>query len=144
MDNKEFGYIRQKMQKTQKEMAELLGASRKAVESYEQGWRNIPVSVERHVLFLLAIKMGAYERSAPCWKISRCTPEMKGACPAWEYKSGHLCWFINGTICQGKRQKSWKQKIALCRKCKVFPSFMSYSSLPSGSLPVGKRKKDAS
>jgi DNA-binding XRE family transcriptional regulator len=124
MDNKEFGYIRQKMQKTQKEMAQLLGASRKAVESYEQGWRNIPVAVERHVLFLLAMRMGTYEKSVPCWKILRCTPEMKEACPAWEYRSGHLCWFINGTMCQGKQQKSWKQKIALCRKCKVFLSFM--------------------
>jgi DNA-binding XRE family transcriptional regulator len=55
MDKKEFSYYRKKLQKTQKEMAQLLGTSLKAVESYEQGWRSIPVPVERQVLFFLAM-----------------------------------------------------------------------------------------
>jgi DNA-binding XRE family transcriptional regulator len=46
MDKKEFYYFRQKLQKIQKEMAQLLGASLKAVESYEQGWRSIPAQDE--------------------------------------------------------------------------------------------------
>jgi DNA-binding transcriptional regulator YiaG len=36
MDSKEFTYIRKKLNKTQKEMAEMLGTSTKAVRSYEQ------------------------------------------------------------------------------------------------------------
>jgi DNA-binding XRE family transcriptional regulator len=35
MDSKEFSYIRQKLNKTQKQMAQLLGTSAKAVHSYE-------------------------------------------------------------------------------------------------------------
>ena len=130
MDKKEFRHFRQKLQKTQKEMAQLLGTSLKAVESYEQGWRNIPAQVERQVLFFLAMKMERFERPALCWDIRNCTPEMRQSCPAWEFKSGHLCWFINGTICQGKPQASWRQKMVLCKKCKVFTPLMDYWGLP--------------
>ncbi len=38
MDKNEFYWFRKKLQKTQKDMAQLLGTSLKAVESYEQGW----------------------------------------------------------------------------------------------------------
>lgn len=130
MDKKEFYWFREKLQKTQKEMARLLGTSLKAVESYEQGWRNIPDQVERQVLFLLAMKMESGKHTAPCWDTRRCKPEMRKSCPAWEFKMGHLCWFVNGTICQGKPQTSWKQKIDLCRKCTVFTSLMKDWDLP--------------
>jgi len=141
MDKEEFYYFRQKLQKTQKEMAQLLGTSLKAVESYEQGWRNIPAPVERQVLFFLAMKMETYENPAPCWEIRCCNPEMREICPAWEFKSGHLCWFINGTICQGKPQVSWRQKIALCKKCEIFTSLMNYWGLPAENRTVDGRKK---
>ena len=39
-------------------MAQILGSSLKAVQSFEQGWRKIPVHVERQMLFLLAMKKG--------------------------------------------------------------------------------------
>jgi DNA-binding XRE family transcriptional regulator len=141
MDKKEFQYFRQKLQKTQKEMAQLLGTSLKAVESYEQGWRNIPVQVERQVLFFLALKMETCEQPAPCWEIRHCTHEMQKSCPAYEFNSGHLCWFINGTICQGKLQANWKQKMTLCKKCKVFTPLMDYWGLPTEHRTVHGRKK---
>ena len=141
MDKKEFHYFRQKLQKTQKEMAQLLGTSLKAVESYEQGWRNIPVQVERQVLFFLAMKMEHSEQPAPCWEIRCCTPEMRQSCPAWEFKSGHLCWFINGTICRGKPQTSWRQKMALCKECKVFTPLMDYWGFPPGHRIVDGEKR---
>ena len=62
MDGKEFQYLRQKLQKTQKQMAQLLGVSLKAVQSYEQGWRNIPSQVERQVLLFLAARFGIPDR----------------------------------------------------------------------------------
>jgi transcriptional regulator with XRE-family HTH domain len=37
MDSKEFTYMRKRLNKTQKEIAEILGTSIKAVHSYEQG-----------------------------------------------------------------------------------------------------------
>jgi len=123
MDHKEFGVVRQKFQKTQKQMAELLGTSLKAIQSFEQGWRKVPVYIERQLLFLWAAKMGP-RKGVSCWKIRNCPPEVRETCPAWEFNSGHLCWFINGTICQGKPQESWSNKMKLCRKCTVFSSVM--------------------
>jgi transcriptional regulator with XRE-family HTH domain len=57
MDGKEFIYFRKKLKKTQKQMAKLLGTSIKAIQSYEQGWRSVPVSVERQFFFLVSKKV---------------------------------------------------------------------------------------
>lgn len=119
MDSREFLTLRQRLQKTQKEMSRLLGISIRAVQSFEQGWRKIPSPVERHVLFLLAMKKGI-KNLRPCWEIRKCAVESRQACPAWEFQVGHLCWFISGTFCQGKALGSWGQKIRVCRKCKTF------------------------
>jgi hypothetical protein len=135
MDHKEFGVVRQKFEKTQKQMAELLGISLKAIQSFEQGWRKVPVYIERQLLFLWAAKMGPRKGVSPCWKIRNCPPEVRETCPAWEFNSGHLCWFINGTICRGKPQESWSKKMKLCRKCTVFSSVMKNWSLPSERKP---------
>ncbi|MCX5879496.1 MAG: transcriptional regulator, partial [Deltaproteobacteria bacterium] len=54
MRNSEFSRIRGYLGKTQNELAQLLGTSLKAIQSFEQGWRRIPVHAERQVLFLLA------------------------------------------------------------------------------------------
>jgi len=125
MDYKEFNSLRQAFDKTQKQMAELLGTSLKAIQSFEQGWRRIPIHIERQLLFLLTLKQGMAERGRPCWDTRDCAPETRKACPAWEFQVGHLCWFINGTICQGKPQGAWKQKMKLCRKCEVFISALA-------------------
>jgi hypothetical protein len=53
------------------------------------------------VLFLLAMRSRHNKRNTPCWVIRRCPTEIKRNCPAWEFQNGHLCWFINGTICEG-------------------------------------------
>ena len=52
MNGKEFKKLRKKLNKTQKEIAQLLGVSVKAVNSYEQGWRNISPHIERQMFFL--------------------------------------------------------------------------------------------
>jgi DNA-binding XRE family transcriptional regulator len=56
MDKSEFKFFRKKLNKTQKQMAELLGTSLKAIHSYEQGWRTVPVHVERQVYFLSSVR----------------------------------------------------------------------------------------
>ena len=121
VEKEEFSRIRRYLEKTQSQMAQLLGVSNKAVQSFEQGWRNIPVHSERQMLLLAALKKGARsKKNGPCWAIHKCPVEIKRNCPAWEFEAGHLCWFITGTICQGKAQKSWQEKIKICRKCTVF------------------------
>jgi hypothetical protein len=119
---KEFNDIRKKLNKTQHQMAHLMGTSVKAVRSYEQGWRTIPTHVERQ-MFFLATQMHKQDKAqTPCWMQKNCPPEKKTLCPAWEFQSGDLCWFINGTICEGVVHKSWKEKMKVCRSCEVLKS----------------------
>lgn len=125
MNAKGFLSIRKTLGKTQKQLAELLGVSLKAVHSYEQGWRNIPVHIERQLLFLVSRKQERSNELAPCWEILECPPERKVQCPAWEFHTGDLCWFINGTICEGIVHKKWRDKMNMCRRCEVFMAQMN-------------------
>ena len=120
MDSKEFKKLRKKLNKTQKEIAQLLGVSVKAVHSYEQVWRNISPHVERQMFFLLSRVAGNQKDRKPCWVIKKCPSEIKKQCPAWEFQAGKLCWFINGTFCCGDDCKDWAEKMKCCRSCEVF------------------------
>ncbi|MFH1757729.1 MAG: helix-turn-helix transcriptional regulator [Pseudomonadota bacterium] len=120
MDTKEIQAFRQRLGKTQKQMSQLLGISLRAIQSFEQGWRKVPVHIERQMFFLVAMKNRSDENTQACWEIRGCPPPTREACPAWEFPAGHICWFINGTICQGKPKASWSQKMKVCRKCQVF------------------------
>jgi len=120
LDGKEFIYVRKKLKKTQKQVAQLLGTSLKAIHSYEQGWRSVPPSVERQMFFLVSRIAENRISRKPCWAIKKCSHIQKAQCPAREFKAGKLCWFINGTICEGSVQKNWKEKMKICRSCEVF------------------------
>jgi DNA-binding XRE family transcriptional regulator len=122
MTSKEFKKFRAKLGKTQRQMAQLLGVSIKAVHSYEQGWRSVPAHVERQIFFLVSRLKKNNPDMGPCWYRKACPPEKKKKCPAWEFRAGDLCWFISGTICDGHVYKSWKEKMNLCRTCEVFKS----------------------
>jgi DNA-binding XRE family transcriptional regulator len=119
VEKEEFVEARTKLDKTQKEMSQLLGVSVKAIYSYEQGWRSIPTHVERQVFFLLSRKRGDVNRAKPCWTIKKCPPKRRKECPAYEYNAGRFCWLVNGTICECKAQKNWKEKMVICRQCEV-------------------------
>lgn len=121
MKQVEFQYLRKHLQKTQEEMARLLGVSVKAIRSYEQGWRDIPAHAERQAMFLCAMKHQGFSAAKPCWIINKCRKERKEDCPAWEYNAGALCWFINGTICNGETHQTWREKIEICKTCGAFP-----------------------
>ncbi len=125
MDKEEFTEIRSQLGKTQKQMAQLLATSQKAIVSFEQGWRNIPVHIERQVFFLFVSLNSQNIKSKPCWNIQKCPIKIKRNCPAWEFQIGHLCWFINGTVCHGEVQESWKEKMKMCRQCEVFRDILS-------------------
>jgi hypothetical protein len=124
MDNKEFLQFRHYLGKTQTQIAQLLGVSSQAVHSFEQGWRKIPTYIQRQLLLFLYLKRTSNKNSKPCWEINDCLIEWRRNCVAWEYKAGNLCWFINGTFCQGKYQDDWEMKIELCVQCKVFVSII--------------------
>jgi len=120
MTSNEFKSLRKKLDKTQKQMAQLLGTSIKAIHSYEQGWRAVPSHVERQIFFLISKKKETEKNIKQCWIVNKCPAKQKKNCPAWEFRAGKLCWFINGTICDGEPKKNWKEKIETCRECDVF------------------------
>ena len=121
MDKKKFAKIRAYLGKTQKQMAQLMGTSAKAIESFEQGWRNITPHIERQMYFLLSKKtIMEGKGSVDCWGIRQCPEHKRQHCPAWEFQCGQLCWFINGTICNGEAQDSWQKKMKMCKQCEVF------------------------
>jgi putative transcriptional regulator len=122
MTSGEFKKLRDKLGKTQRQMAQLLGVSIKAIHSYEQGWRSIPAHVERQIFFLVSRLKKNIQDKIPCWHRKTCPSEKKRQCPAWEFNAGDLCWFINGTICDGNVYRSWKDKMNFCRTCEIFKS----------------------
>jgi DNA-binding XRE family transcriptional regulator len=128
MKQKQFVEIRRHLEKTQAQMAQILGISSKAVQSFEQGWRKIPVHIERQILFIIALKNHGSRRAStkqkPCWMMKHCPAAVRQNCPAWQFDAGHLCWFINGTFCGGTAKGSWKEKMKLCEKCEVYRSIM--------------------
>ena len=77
MDSKELATYRKKLGLTQKELAQLLLTSIKAIHSYEQGWRNIPEKIERQVLFLISRQKPASGKDKPCWIQKKCPLERK-------------------------------------------------------------------
>ena len=124
MKRNQFAEIRRHLGKTQNQMAQILGVSPKAIQSFEQGWRNIPVHIERQVLLILALKNRASKKENPCWLTKSCPVENRQNCPAWQFDAGNLCWFINGTICEGSPQGRWTKKMKTCRDCEVYRSML--------------------
>lgn len=124
MDSKEFKYCRNKLKKTQNQIAKLLGVSLKAVHSYEQGWRVIPPHVERQMFFLVYKLRGGKNVQKSCWVIKKCPSNKKKKCLVWEFQAGKLCWFIAGTICDGEARQDWAEKMKICRMCEVFTSIL--------------------
>jgi len=119
MEGKEFAEYRKRLGKTQRQMAQLIGTSIKAVHSYEQGWRSVPAHVERQVLFLISRLPENRRRRANCWNLMKCPVERRRKCPAFEFKTGNMCWFINGTLCAGEAHRNWKEKMKMCRDCEL-------------------------
>jgi len=123
MNKENFSKARAALGKTQKELGTLLGVSLKAVQSYEQGWRPVPLHVERQLYFLLINqRKDDASRRKDCWVQKKC--EFKKDCPAWEFQAGHLCWFLSGTHCECGVDKEWKDKMEVCRNCDVLSSLL--------------------
>lgn len=124
MDAKDLSRIRHYLGKTQDQIATLMGISSKAIQSFEQGWRDIPPYVERQLLLLLSLKSVRDEVIRPCWEVLECPLEWRENCAAWEFNAGNFCWLINGTFCHGRKQENWEKKIELCRECEMYTSMI--------------------
>ena len=110
--------IRAEMGLSQSELGGLVGISSRAIQSYEQAWRQPSELVERMLLLLLvAHRNGARLSQCRCWEETECPPGVRKRCIAYVARQGHLCWFLTGTMCKGQRQESWSDKLRLCLDC---------------------------
>jgi DNA-binding transcriptional regulator YiaG len=131
MSSAEFSRLRALLGKSQRELAELLGLSLKAVESYEQGWRKVPAHVEKVLYFLLLkIEGKGVEGGAACWEIQDCPPTRRSSCVAYLAGEGRFCWFFTGRLCA-------RSKAGGCASCRVFSRMrQSLESVPGDADPV--------
>jgi len=113
--------IRERLGLSQAEFAQLLGFSTRTIQSVEQGWRRPSSALRRMaLLFLVAHLRGPDLAAVRCWEQKACSPQLRKTCMAYRARQGHLCWFLTGTLCGGKRLRDWNEKEKLCRPCPVF------------------------
>jgi DNA-binding XRE family transcriptional regulator len=123
--------LRSELGLSQTEFAALLAVSPRTIQSTEQGWRRLSSSVERMALLLaIAHRHGAGFGRLACWKTKHCAPECREACPAYWSRQGHLCWFMTGTVCGGRRLRSWEDKKLACARCAFFLQLVGAAPAP--------------
>jgi len=115
--------IRRKIGMTQAEIAHALGVSIRAIQSYEQGWRDTPT----HVLVQLLVLVAAYRTSTTkrqaCWEVRGCCSESQKKCPCL-HTDGHLCWLVSGRVYAGKSQDGC-HNLSACMDCSVIQQLLS-------------------
>ena len=77
------------------------------------------------LLLYTARRHGAALGYFSCWRFCGCPPERRDRCVAYRSRQGYLCWFLTGTLCQGKRLRDWQQKRAVCGECRFFQCLMA-------------------
>jgi len=118
--------LRKALTLSQREMADLLGVSLKAIQSYEQGWRGVPPHIEQMVLLHTILHRGLRRRKAQrCWEVHDCAPSVWKKCPAYQVRQPGFCWLVTGTLCHGERMNGWEAKRDRCLKCKVLKGLLT-------------------
>lgn len=111
--------IRGILGRTQAELAGVLGVSAKAVQSYEQGWRQVPVRVMIQLLVLLALYRRQAMDDMPCWEVRDCPASARETCPAFTVGRGQFCWFIGCKTCMPPKPKRGEKDLLPCMRCPV-------------------------
>jgi hypothetical protein len=66
-----------------------------------------------------------------CWEYKKCGKE---DCVVYQKYKGKatvpLCWYVAGTMCGGKVQGEYAQKIASCRNCDYFLYLAKQTTFP--------------
>ena len=89
--------VRDRLGKTQAELAAMLGTSVRAVSSYEEGWRNASAPVHKlAALFCYLDWRREHGSLGPCWELRGCSPETRDQCVVYELDAGDLCWLFDG------------------------------------------------
>lgn len=131
-------HIREIMERTQAELATALGVSVKAVQSYEQGWRRVPVRVMIQLLVLLALYRKRSMDDVPCWEIRQCDASRRDTCPSFTVGRGQFCWFIGTQECR-RAGTGKKGPILPCMDCMVVKRLLAgkLTDLPHSGIIKG-------
>lgn len=121
VSSKHVKKIRKKIGMTQAMLARALGISIRAVQSYEQGWREVPTHVMVQLLVLAAAFCKKDDRKT-CWELRKCTPEDMAKCPCCK-TDGMLCWLVTGR--QSVPCKQGHDDLSTCMKCPVVKQILS-------------------
>jgi DNA-binding XRE family transcriptional regulator len=113
--------IRKKVGMTQAALARALGVSIRAVQSYEQGWRDVPTHIMVQLLVLAAAFYPRGERKT-CWEIRGCSPEAMEKCPCCK-TDGMLCWLVTGRKAAPCREGH--DDLSACLECPVVMQFLA-------------------
>jgi DNA-binding transcriptional regulator YiaG len=108
---------------TQEGLANALGISTKAVQSYEQGWRKTPLRVVKQMLTLVAMHREDYSHSKPCWEVRSCDAEFVATCPARTITHGRYCWAVASKSC-AKARGDKDPSVLGCLDCEVVRAFL--------------------
>jgi DNA-binding XRE family transcriptional regulator len=115
--------IRSALGLTQSAVARALGISIRAVQSYEQGWRETPTSVTVQLLVLAAAYRSSALDGKPCWEVTGCPAVKQMQCPC-RHTDGHLCWLVSGRMC-GVPSGSEEGSLQPCLDCLVVRRLLS-------------------
>ncbi|MDP2279047.1 MAG: hypothetical protein Q8K51_12565 [Nitrospirota bacterium] len=59
------------------------------------------------------------EKKVNCWEFKKCGRDKTNDCLAYP-KGGRICYLVAGTMCGGKVQGTYAQKIGNCRECDFY------------------------
>jgi len=111
--------VRKMLGRTQAELGSALGVSTKAVQSYEQGWRRVPVRVLIQLLVLLDLnERSTQAEHTPCWELRHCDPRLRETCAAFTVTAGRLCWFVGTRSCAAESGDGGSDVLP-CMSCPV-------------------------
>ncbi len=135
-----FRRIRKQLGVTQAQLAVAMGTSTKAVQSYEQGWRNVPTRVLVQLFVLLAIHRRRQVDKVPCWEIKKCSAEERENCPSFTIGDGQLCWFVTAGGGCGRIGDLGNRDDALmpCMGCEVIHRLLRSTSPAESVSPEGQ------
>lgn len=63
--------------------------------------------------------VSASKHQVTCWEMKNCPADRRNSCPAYPQHGGQ-CWMVTATLCGGKEQGSYHDKMANCKKCNVY------------------------
>jgi len=121
-----LGTIRERLDKSQQQMAGLLGVSLRALQSYEQGWRRVPPHVIKQAWLLLLLKRRTEPGGVqPCWVVRGCDQASREACPVHELGAGDLCWLLSAQCRCGGPAGALAAQMDRCEQCPVLEHWLA-------------------